>query len=36
MFGEAFPADENPLDPEEPPLVTFDATFTGQRVTVED
>ena len=36
MFGETFPADENPLDPEGPPLVTFEATFTGQRVTVDD
>ena len=36
MFGETFPAEENPLDPEGPPLGTFEATFTGQRVTVED
>ena len=36
MFGEAFPADENPLDPEGLPLATFEATFTGQRVTVDD
>ncbi len=36
MFGETFPANENPLDPAGSPLGTFEATFTGQRVTVDD
>ncbi len=36
MFGETFEPGENPLDPEGPPLDTFEATFEGQRVTVDD
>ena len=35
QMGRRFPLDQDPFDPEAGPVIQFDSTFSGQRMTVE-
>ena len=36
FFGKVFALDQDPLDPETLPIVTFESTFQGRRITVQE